>query len=448
MSKHSFSMTEGPALKQIVLFAIPIIATNFLNGLYNTADMIVVGQFAGSDALAAVGTCNPIVNLLFSLFLGLSMGAGVLVSRYYGANDPEQISKTVHTACVLSVLLGAVLTVAGILIAPRMLHTIGAPPEIFDASTLYLRIFFAGTIPNLTYNFMASILRAAGDSKSPLVFLMVSCVVNILLNILFVAGFHTGVIGVAIATVISQCVSAVMAAITLLRTASPHKLLPKNLRLLKEPCIDIIKIGLPAGISSALFSISNLIVSAAINSFENTALIAGHTASGQPEAYLFYIVNGLANALLTFAGQNSGAGQHRRILNGTNQCALLCGGIVLALGLFCIFFASPVLSLFNDNPAVIFWGKKKLYILASCYFLYGMYECYSAAIKGCGTTLIPMLISVFGICMVRIAWIFIALPICRTVETIYFTYPVSYALTLGLTFLYYKYRRKHWLYLR
>ena len=443
--KKIADMTEGAMLKNIILFAIPVILTNILNGLYNTADIIIIGKFAGSDALAAVGNCTSVINVSFCLFLGLALGGGVLVSHGVGAGDDEGVSKTVHTSAVMSILLGIILMVIGILITPFMLKLISTPSNIFEQSKLYLQIFFAGSIPNLLYSFLAAILRALGNSKKPLYYLMISCFVKIFLNTIFVAVLKLDILGVGIATVVAQLVSASLAIYEFMRTKERHRIDIKKLGINRSVAGRILKLGLPIGITSAMFDMANLILSSYVNSFDNVYIIAGSTVEVQLDQYLPFFVNGMVSGILTFAGQNMGAKKYDRIIKGANKATVFCGGLVFTLSVCLIIFAKPLMSLFNDDPNVIEWARRKQMLSISLYLLFAIYECLSAAIKGCGNTRLPMIISVLSICVSRILWLKIMVPVFNTIETVYMAYPVSYVLAAGATYVVYKFCRRLWL---
>lgn len=443
--KKIADMTEGAMLKNIILFAIPVILTNILNGLYNTADIIIIGKFAGSDALAAVGNCTSVINVSFCLFLGLALGGGVLVSHGVGAGDDEGVSKTVHTSAVMSILLGIILMVIGILITPFMLKLISTPSNIFEQSKLYLQIFFAGSIPNLLYSFLAAILRALGNSKKPLYYLMISCFVKIFLNTILVAVLKLDILGVGIATVVAQLVSASLAIYEFMRTKERHRIDIKKLGINRSVAGRILKLGLPIGITSAMFDMANLILSSYVNSFDNVYIIAGSTVEVQLDQYLPFFVNGMVSGILTFAGQNMGAKKYDRIIKGANKATVFCGGLVFTLSVCLIIFAKPLMSLFNDDPNVIEWARRKQMLSISLYLLFAIYECLSAAIKGCGNTRLPMIISVLSICVSRILWLKIMVPVFNTIETVYMAYPVSYVLAAGATYVVYKFCRRLWL---
>ncbi len=438
-------MTDGNILKKIILFAIPVILTNILNGLYNTADIIIISHFAGSDALAAVGNCTSVINISFCLFLGLALGGGVLVSHAVGACDEDKISKTVHTAAIMGVLLGAVLMLIGIFATPFMLKWISTPSDIFEQSRLYLQIFFVGSIPNLLYTFLAAILRALGNSKKPLYYLIISCIVKIILNIVLVAHFQLDIFGVGIATVAAQLVSAAFAVYEFMHTKERHRVEIKRLRVTRDVAIGILKLGLPIGITSAMFDMANLILSSYVNSFDNVYIIAGSTVEVQLDQYLPFFVNGMVSGILTFAGQNMGAKKYDRVIRGTNYATVFCGGIVLLASFGLIFFAEPLMLFFNDDPTVIEWARRKQILTLGLYVLFAVYECLSAAIKGCGNTRLPMIISVLSICVSRILWLKIMIPVFNSIETVYMAYPMSYILAVSSTYVVYRFCRKLWL---
>lgn len=449
IKKASHLMTEGNIIKQIMLFALPVMATNILNSCYSIADTLIVGHWTGDNALASVGLVESITALMFSLFLGMSIGASVIVSRYFGSRENEKLEEAVHSSYALSILLGIILTIIGLIISPFVLRWMGADPiadkEIYDGSLLYLQIIFLGTVPNLIYNFCAGILRAVGDSRHPLIYLVVSCFTNIVLNLLFVAGFDMGVKGVAIATVISQLLSAVLATLTLVRTKDVYKLNLKHIRLVKEDVVSILKVGLPSGIQSSLFSVSNIIIISEVKAL-GSICVTGNSAASAITGPLFQISNAFNVAMTTFAAQNHGAKQYKRIMSGVWKCLICASLVVFAVGAVMAIFSEPLSRLFTSTPRAISVSVSRTLILGLTTFTYAMFDVFCSAIRGCGSALPPMLISIFGICIVRILWIWIMLPIFNEVETIFWAFPVSYIVSLGLILFYFFKYKKSWLY--
>ncbi len=426
-SKHQIDMTEGSLLTNIVLFSIPLIITNMLQLLYNAADMIVVGQFAGPQALSAVGSTGALTHLIVTCFMGLSVGAGVRISRSFGAKDFEGIEKTLHTALLVSVLSGVFLMVVGFFIARPMLTLMGTPYDVIDGATIYMQIFFMGMPFNLLYNFGAAMLRAVGDTKRPLKFLGIAGIVNVLLNLVFVIGFNMSVVGVALATIVAQAISAVFVVRCFLQNDGILDLDFKKLKIHKRQLWDIVRIGLPAGLQGAMFSIANVTVQSAINSFGSIAT-AGNVASANVEGFLFMGMNCISQAALTSAAQNVGAEKYKRM----RQSLYYSWGVVVAVGVFlgtmAFVFAEPIISLYNSDPEVIVIGVQRLRILSMPYFIFGIMDVMIGQLRGLGISLIPTIISFCGVCMVRILWVFFVFPQFNNLEIIYWSFPISWTI--------------------
>ncbi len=428
--KYEIDMCNGPILKKMLIFALPLMLSSILQLLFNAADIVVVGRFAGDDSLAAVGSTSSLINLLTNLFIGLSVGANVLVARYFGAKKDEELKDTVHTAMTLSLIGGAVLTVIGVVGAPIILTWMQSPPEVFSLAVIYLRVYFAGITATMIYNFGSSILRAIGDTKRPLYYLSIAGVVNVVLNLIFVIVFRWGVFGVGIATVISQVISATLVLRCLLREQGGIRLDLSCLGVNKGKLLQIMQIGLPAGFQGMLFSLSNVVIQSSVNSFGAT-VVAGNSAAQNIEGFVYVGMNAFYQAAISFMGQNVGAGKYSRvnkILFSAETCVVVIG---FALSMLVRLFATPLLSLYTDSPAVVEAGTVRLGIICATYFLCGMMDVMVGALRGLGYSIAPMIVSLLGACAFRLLWIATVFQIDRfhTIETVYTSYPISWTLT-------------------
>ncbi len=428
--KYEIDMCEGPILKKMLLFALPLMLSSILQLLFNAADIIVVGRFAGDDSLAAVGSTSSLINLITNLFIGLSIGANVLVARYFGAKKEEELRDTVHTAMALSMIGGLVLTVIGVVFAPIILKLMQSPPEVIDLATVYLRVYFGGIVATMVYNFGSAILRAIGDTKRPLYFLSIAGVVNVVLNLIFVIFFHWGVFGVGMATVISQVISAFLVVRCLMQEQGGIRLEPKRIKVHRGKLIQIMQIGIPAGFQGMLFSLSNVVIQSSVNSFGNI-IVAGNSAASNIEGFVFAAMNAFYQAAISFMGQNVGAGKYKRV----NKVVITAEGCVLVIGLvlgtLTVLFGRPLLSIYSDTPEVLAAGEVRLKIICSVYFLCGMMDTMVGALRGLGYSIAPMIVSLLGACAFRLLWIATVFQIDQfhTIETVYYSYPISWLLT-------------------
>lgn len=380
-SKHEMDMCNGPLFKKTLIFSFPLMLTGILQLLYNAVDIIVVGKYAGSVALAAVGSTSSLINLIVNVFIGLSMGAGVVVSQNYGAGKSKDVSETVHTAMYISIFGGIAVGIFGILMAKKLLMTMGTPDDVLNYATLYMGIYFAGMPAAMVYNFGSAILRAIGDTKRPLYFLTISGIVNVVLNLIFVIFFKLGVAGVALATVISQCISAVLIVICLMRCDGSIKLNLKKIRIHKDKLIHITKIGLPAGIQGSIFSISNVLIQSGINSF-GSVVMAGNAAASNIEGFVYVSMNAIYQTALTFTGQNVGAKKHERI----GQVFKICVPFVILTGILlggvAFLFSKPLLSVYTSDPQVIEMGIVRMSVICTTYFLCGFMDVLVGLLRG------------------------------------------------------------------
>ncbi len=436
MKKKYRSMTEGPLLPNIISYTVPIILTSILQLLFNAADLVVVGRFCGSISVAAVGATGAITNLVVNLFIGLSVGAGVSVAHALGAKENQVVHRTIHTALPASLVSGVFLTIIGIAFSDALLRMMGTPDNVLPLSSLYMRIYFGGMTFNMVYNFCAAILRAAGDTKSPLIYLSLAGVINVILNMFFVIVLHMNVAGVALATTISQAISAVLVVIALMRRNDTCRLSLKKMRFYKPQLLKMIRIGLPAGIQSSLFSISNVMIQSSINSF-GEIVMSGNAAAGNIEGFVYVGMNSLHQTAVNFVGQNIGAHKYDRAKKTLYLC-LLCSTVVgLSTSLLAYSFAPQLLSIYiTDSAEAISYGVLRMSVVCLTYSLCGLMDTTTGALRGMGASLSPMLISVLGVCGVRIGWILtiFQLPQFHTPWWLYISYPISWAATFAAQF--------------
>lgn len=433
-NSYEMDMCHGPLTKKILLFAIPLMCSGVLQLLFNAIDMIVVGRYSGSEALAAVGSTGPLINLLVNVFVGFSIGANVLIAQAYGAQNDKDVSELLHTSILLSLISGLILSLIGVIVAKPLLRLMGTPSEILELSTLYIRIYFLGMPAMLLYNFGSSILRAIGDTKRPLYFLSVAGLVNIVLNLFFVIVFHMGVAGVALATVISQIISAAFILACFMKDKGSCHLSLSKLHIHKAKLKQIIRIGLPAGLQGSVFSLSNVIIQSSINSFGAIAM-AGNAATANLEGFVYTSMNAFQQTALSFTGQNVG-GKHyhrlRKILFTCLACVFIIGG---GLSLLFLLFNKPLLGLYSSDPEVIRYGVIRMKIIFTTYFLCGIMDVLAGSIRGLGYSVIPMIVSLLGACGLRILWIFTIFNIHPTLEMLYISYPASWLVTLAAHFI-------------
>ena len=425
---YRMDMTEGPLTTKIIKFTIPVMLTGILQLLFNTADVIVVGRFTGKTALAAVGSTGSLINLLVSLFMGLSIGTNVLVARYQGAKDDKAVSETVHTSIALGIVGGLILLIIGVVATRPLLEMMATPEDVIDQSTLYMRILFFGMPLNLILNFGAAILRAIGDTKRPLYYLTIAGVINVILNILLVTVFSLGVAGVAIATVISEGVSCVLILLCLKHETGAIRLYFNRIKINPSKCVDIMKIGLPAGLQGCIFSISNVLIQSSVNSFGSTVM-AGNTAASNIEGFVYVSMNSLHQTCISFTSQNFGAGKFKRIKKVLINCLIIVAITGLVLGNSAYFFGKFLLSAYNNEAEVISYGLIRLSIISTMYFLCGLMDVMVGAMRGIGYSILPMIVSLVGACGLRIVWIYTVFVKFRTLDILFISYPVTWTIT-------------------
>ena len=430
MKKRNQDMLQAPLISGILFYTIPIILTSVLQLLFNAADLVIVGRFCGSISVAAVGATGAITNLIVNLFMGLSIGAGVTVAHAIGSREEEATHRTVHTALPVALVSGIVISVIGVFLAPTFLTLMGTPENVLPLSSVYMRIYFSGMVFTMVYNFCASILRAAGDTKSPLIFLTIAGVINVALNVVFVTALHMNVAGVALATIISQAFSAVMVVVTLMRRSDACKLELKKLRFYRPQLVKMVRIGLPAGIQSSLFSISNVLIQSSINSFGDV-LMSGNAAANNLEGFLYVTLNAFHQTAVNYIGQNAGARQYRRVLKIITLCLIyvIVFGVVGG-GLLCAFGPQLLGIYITDSAEALAYGELRLMYLAIPYFLCGMMDISTAALRGMGESVIPMIISILGVCGIRVGWVCTIFQIeaFHTPQSLYLSYPISWVI--------------------
>ena len=422
-------MLEGPLFPSIVRFTIPIILTSLLQLLFNAADLVVVGRFCGSVSVAAVGSTGAITNLLVNFFIGLSVGAGVSVAHGLGSREDTVVHNTVHTALPAAIASGLFLTIIGVAFSGTFLRMMGTPDNVLPLSAIYMQIYFGGITFSMVYNFCAAILRAAGDTKSPLLYLTVAGVVNVILNIFFVTVLHMNVAGVALATTLSQGISAVLVIRALMKRTDACRLYWNKMRFHKDQLTKMLRIGVPAGIQSALFSISNVLIQSSVNSFGDV-FMSGSAASSNIEGFVYVSINAFSQAAVNFVGQNAGARKYRRVY----QTLWICLGCVTVVGLTLGFaawaFGRQLLSIYiTDSPQAIEYGILRLGYICLPYFLCGLMDVSTGALRGLGASVVPMIISILGICGLRIFWIYTIFQTYHTPQCLFFSYTVSWFIT-------------------
>lgn len=435
-------ITEGVIWKQLLLFFFPILFGTFFQQLYNTVDAIIVGRFVGKEGLAAVGgSAAMIINLLVGFFIGLSSGATVIISQFYGARRQAKVSQAVHTAVAFSIAGGLVIMAVGLITAPAALRAMGTPEETMADSILYLRIYFLGLIGNLLYNMGAGILRAIGDSKRPLYFLIVGCMTNIVLDVVLVLFFRMGVAGAAWATILSQLAAAVLVIATLLKTDDMYRLNWREVRIHPDMLLRIIQIGLPAGLQSVMYSASNIIIQSSVNAL-GTNVVAAWTAYGKIDVIYWTIINAFGISITTFVGQNFGAGKLDRVYKGIRVCLGISAGATIFLSLLLYQFGQYIYLLFTTDAEVIAKGVEILHFLVPTLITYVCIEILSGALRGIGDCWIPMIMTALGVCLLRVVWIVVAVPLYPDIKTICFSYPLTWTVTSILFLVYFKWFSK------
>ena len=425
---YEIDMCSGPLIPKILQFSVPLMLSGILQLLFNAADIIVVGQFTGSQAMAAVGSTGSLNNLIVNIFLGFSIGSSVLMARFYGAKENKNIHDLVHTSILLALLSGVILVFLGLALAKPLLTLMGTPYDVIDQAVLYMRIVFLGMPALITYDFGAGILRAIGDTRRPLAYLFIAGVINVCLNLFFVIVFGLGVAGVAIATIISQYTSAFLIIRCMMKSQSVYSLALKDLRINRQTLKQIVRIGLPAGIQGAVFNISNVLIQSSINSFGSIAM-AGNTAASNIEGFVYTAMNSLYQASTSFTSQNIGARKTERIV----PVLIACLSIVIAVGAIlsgiAITLGEGLLGIYSSDAEVIQYGLQRLHVVCLTYFLCGMMDVACGSIRGMGYSMTPTIVSLTGACGLRILWIYTIFRMDHTLFNLYLSYPISWIVT-------------------
>jgi len=424
---HDMDMCSGPLFSKILIFALPIIAMNILQLLFNAADMIVVGRFSGREALAAVGATGSLINLIVNTFMGLSAGTTVVVAQDYGAGQMSDLRDSVHTSIAISIISGLVVMLLGLFFCKPMLILMGTPEDILDLSVLYMKIYFIGAPAMMVYNFGAAILRAVGDSKRPMYYLIISGVVNVILNLFFVIVLNMSVDGVAWATIISQFLSMTLVIICLLRSGRGIRFIPRQMRIIRHKLKEIMRIGLPAGLQSLLFSISNVLIQSAVNSFGST-MVAASSAASNIEGFVGTTMNAYYNAAITFTGQNMGAKKFDRIDKIAKICTVLIFTTWILNSFGILFFGRSLLGMYTSDSEVIELGMLRMKVLVSLYFTCGVMNVFPGLTRGMGYSILPMICTLVGACLMRIIWLKTVFAWYPTVVMLFACYPVTWGL--------------------
>lgn len=439
---ESSDLIHGSIAKSIFWFSIPLLVGNLFQQLYNTVDAYVVGNYVGKEALAAVGASSPIINMLIGFFMGLATGAGVIIAQYYGAEDSDRLKKAVHSSAALTLVMSVLLTVIGMIGTNPMLHAVGIPADVFPESSTYLLIYFAGISFNLIYNMGSGILRAIGDSKRPLYFLVIACIVNIILDFLFVKYFQWGVAGAGYATLIAQAVAAVLVVVVLMRTDGPHQLVMKQIKFDMPILKKIIMIGLPTGIQQSIVSLSNVIVQSYVNAFGSN-VVAGYSASIRIDGFVNLPLQSFNMAITTFVGQNIGAKQYDRVKKGSRSALWMTAAVIGAMAISLFFFGEEFIAIFNSEPAVVEAGRTMQLAFVPFYIVLPIVQIYNGVLRGAGKSSVPMYIMVFNFVILRQIYLFFVTQMTNEVYYVFLGWPVTW-ITCAIMFIVY-YHKVDWL---
>lgn len=434
-------ITEGVIWKQILIFFFPILIGTFFQQLYNTVDAVVVGRFAGKEALSSVGgSSSQIINLVVGFFTGLSAGSTVIISQYFGAGNRERLERAMHTAYAFSLLFGIIVGIGGVAATPAILRLMNTPQELMADSTLYVRIYFAGLLFVLVYNMGSAILRAIGDSRRPLYYLIVCCGINIVLDLALVLGLRLGVLGVAVATLFSQAVSAVLVTGALMYRTEGLQLVLKEIRLDRSMILAMLRIGLPTGIQSSMYSLSNVIVQTALNNF-GVDTMAAWSAFGKIDSIVWMINGAFGIAATTFVGQNFGAGKWERVRKGTRDCVLMTVGTLFGLSVLIVLFGGKLFGIFTSDAGVVETGMRMIRVISPTYWLFAFIEIYSGSLRAQGSVLVTTLLTMTGVCLLRIVWVTLIVP-DGTLEELIACYPITWIVTAAAMILYYIFKQR------
>ena len=434
--KLRVDITQGIIWKQLLLFAMPLLVSNILQQLYNTADSAIVGKFISADALAAVGSTGSLTGMLIGLFMGIATGAGVIIAQHYGARNVEKLQDAVHTAMALSVISSVILMVLGVMATPVLLRIMKSPENVIDMSIEYLRVYFIGILPGMVYNIGSGVLRAVGDSKRPLYYLFIGCIINIGLDLVFINLFHWGVAGAAWATNIAQVISAVLVMINLMKSTEVYKVQLNKIRIHLPMLGNIVRIGIPAGFQAVVISLSNVIIQSRINLFGSNAMAAA-SAMSKIDGFLYMLINAFGLAITTFVGQNIGAGKYDRVRQSVKTCMFMVIGSATVLSFILTLNGKLLFSIFTNSDDVMFYAFKMMYLILPLYSLLSFAEVLSGAVRGMGRSIVPMIISLAGMCIIRIIWIAIVPNMWNDISAVYLCYPVTWTLTGTAYVIYY-----------
>ena len=435
-------MTKGSIVKHMIYFALPLLLGNLFQQLYNTVDSLIVGNFLGSSALAAVSSSGSLIFMLIGFLSGISSGAGVIISRYFGAEDIKNVHRAVHTTVAFGIVAGLLMTAAGVLMSPQILIWMGTPESVMGESVIYLQIYFSGSFGFVMYNIFVGILQAIGDSRHPLYYLIISSVINVVLDILFIRMYHTGVGGAALATVISQAVSAILCMIQLICTKGSHKLQIKEIKFNRNILGQIIRIGLPSGVQNSIIAFANIIVQSYINAFGEMAM-AGYGAYSKIEGFGFLPINSFTMAMTTFVGQNLGAKKIERTKKGARFGILITIGLAELIGVFVYLFAPQLIAAFDSTPEVIRFGVEKAQTAALFYCLLAFSHSVASILRGAGKAMVPMIIMMCCWCVIRVTFLAVTIPLTHSMQMVYIVYPLTWGLS-SLAFLF-CYKKVNWL---
>ena len=441
-NKYEIDMCNGSIMDKLVSFALPLMLSGILQLMFNAVDIIVVGRFSGSEALAAVGSTTALINVFTNLFIGISLGANVLAARFFAAGRKEEMSETVHTSITLALISGIFMAFVGLIFSKGALELMGTPEDVIGLSTLYMRIYFMGMPFFMLYNYGAAILRAVGDTKRPLYFLIIAGVINAGLNMVLVIVFGLGVAGVGIATVFSQMVSCVLVLTCLCRTEGSYKLSFSKLSMKGYYLKQIFQVGIPAGIQSTVINFSNALLQSSVNSFGSTAM-AGYTAANNILGFLYVSINSVTQACMSFTSQNFGVGKYKRMDRVLIDCMILSVGAALVLGCGAYFFGAEILQIYTEEADVIQCGVEILSITTVPYFLCGIMDLFPGALRGMGYSAVPMVLSIIGTVGMRVLWIFVLFPQHRSLYFLFISYPASWIATIVMQVVCYYFVRKH-----
>lgn len=441
-NKYEIDMCNGSIMDKLISFSLPLMLSGILQLMFNAVDIVVVGRFSGSQALAAVGSTSALINMFTNLFIGVSLGANVLAARFYASGRSKEMSETVHTSITFALISGIVMVFVGLFFSRFALELMATPPDVINQAALYMKIYFLGMPFFMLYNYGAAILRAVGDTKRPLFFLIAAGLINAGLNMVLVIVFHLGVAGVAIATVISQLVSCVLVLRCLYQSDSSYQLRFSKLTLKKNHLKQIFQVGIPAGIQSTVINFSNALLQSSVNSFGSTAM-AGYTAANNILGFLYVSINSVTQACMSFTSQNFGVGKYKRMDRVLMDCMILSVGAALVLGCGAYFFGAEILQVYTEEADVIQCGVEILSITTVPYFLCGIMDLFPGALRGMGYSAVPMVLSIIGTVGMRVLWIFVFFPQHRSLYFLFISYPASWIATIVMQVVCYYFVRKH-----